>query len=81
MRTTVRLEEALFAQAKREAARRGTTLTALIEQGLRLALVRRPSGAKRARVRLPRCKAGGGVAPGVDLNDSAGLLDRMEGRS
>ena len=81
MRTTVRLAEALLTQAKREAARRRTTLTALIEQGLRLALARRPAGAKRARVRLPVCKAGGGVVPGVDLNDSSGVLDRMEGRS
>ena len=32
MRTTVRLEDALLEQAKREAARRGKTLTALIEQ-------------------------------------------------
>lgn len=38
MRTTVRLEESLMSQARREAARRGITLTALIEQGLRLVL-------------------------------------------
>ena len=40
MRTTVRLAEALLGRAKREAARRGVTLTALIEQGLRLAMAR-----------------------------------------
>jgi hypothetical protein len=38
MRTTVRLEDGLLKQAKREAERRATTLTALIEQGLRLAI-------------------------------------------
>ncbi|OGA46708.1 MAG: hypothetical protein A3F74_21085 [Betaproteobacteria bacterium RIFCSPLOWO2_12_FULL_62_58] len=81
MRTTVRLNESLLEQARREAARRGTTLTALIEQGLRMALARRPSATKRARVRLPVCAAGGGVVCGVDLNDSAALLDRMDGRS
>ena len=79
MRTTVRLDEALLAQAKKEAARRGTTLTALIEQGLRSVIARRPDARKRAAVKLPRCGAGGGVIPGVDLNDSAALLDRMEG--
>jgi hypothetical protein len=30
--------------------------------------------------KLPVCKAGGGTQPGVDLNDSAGLLDVMENR-
>jgi hypothetical protein len=38
MRTTVRLDDALLERARREASRRGLTLTALIEQGLRLAM-------------------------------------------
>jgi hypothetical protein len=80
MRTTVRLDEALLARAKREAARRGETLTALIERGLRLVLARpHPRGA-RPRVELPVCRAGGGTLPGIDLNDSAALLDIVEGR-
>ena len=40
MRTTVRLSKPLLERARREAARRGMTLTALIEQGLGLALRR-----------------------------------------
>jgi len=79
MRITIRLDEALLAQAKKEAARRGTTLTALIEQGLRIAIARRPDAMQRPTAKLVRCNAGGGVLPGVDLNDSASLLDRMEG--
>jgi hypothetical protein len=79
MRTTVRLDEALLEQARREAARRGVTLTSLIEQGLRLVL-RRPQPSSRDRVRLPVSRAGGGVLPGVDLNDTADLLDRMDDR-
>lgn len=80
MRTTVRLKEALLGRAKREAARRGVTLTALIEQGLRLAIAR-PAQLRRAeRVVLPVCRRGGGVLRGVDLDDSAGLADRMDGR-
>ena len=35
MKTTVEISDALFLQAKRQAARRGTTLRALIEQGLK----------------------------------------------
>jgi hypothetical protein len=80
MRTTVRLKEGLLEQAKREAARQGKTLTALIEEGLRLALAQSRRRGHRARVKLPVCRAGGGVMPGVDLNNSAAVLDVMEGR-
>jgi hypothetical protein len=31
-------------------------------------------------VNLPECRAGGGIRAGVDLNDSAVLLDRLEDR-
>jgi hypothetical protein len=79
MRTTVRLDEALLDQARREAARRGVTLTALIEQGLRLALRRPRPPSRTERVRLPVSRAAGGALPGVDLNDTADLLDRMDG--
>ncbi len=79
MRTTVRLNDTLLEAAKREAAKRGETLTALIETGLRLAL-EQPRRARRRRVVLPECRAGGGTLPGVDLDDSAALLDIMEGR-
>ena len=80
MRTTVRLDEGLLEQARREAARRGVTLTALIEQGLRMP-PRRPRPLSRSeRARLPVSRATGGVLPGIDLNDSADLLDRMDDR-
>jgi hypothetical protein len=81
MRTTVRLDGALLERAKREAARRGVTLTALIQQGLRLVLAGPSRRAPRQRVELPVCRAGGGTLPGVDLDNSAALLDRMEGRA
>jgi hypothetical protein len=80
MRTTVRLDEALLQRAREEAARRKTTLTALIEQGLELALRSPMKRAARSHVSLPECQAGGGTLPGVDLNDGASLLDRMDGR-
>jgi hypothetical protein len=80
MRTTVRLDEALLERAREEATRRKTTLTALIEQGLELVLRRPLKRGVRPRVALPECRAGGGTLPGVDLNDSASLLDRMDNR-
>jgi hypothetical protein len=73
MRTTVRLDDALFEQAKREARRRNETLTSLIEQGLRLILA-------DPEVSLPVCTRDGGTLPGVDLNDTSSTLDAMEGR-
>jgi len=43
--------------------------------------LRRPRPSPPAeRVRLPVSRAKGGVLPGVDLNDSADLLDRMDAR-
>jgi len=38
----------------------------------------RPFTRPRKRIILPVSKAGGGTLPGVDLNNSADLLDRME---
>ena len=78
MRTTVRLDDDLLRQAKALAARTGRTLTALIEDGLREALARHGRRQERPRVALPTFK-GKGLQPGVDLDDTAGLLDIMGG--
>jgi hypothetical protein len=77
----VRLDEALMERARQEANRRGVTLTSLIEQGLQLVLRRPLKRSERVTVVLPECKAGGGTLPGVDLDDSAALLDQMEHRA
>jgi hypothetical protein len=65
-------------QIKREAEQRGETVTSLIEEGLRLILAQSHQPPQRERVTLPVSKASGGVLPGVDLNDSAALLDILE---
>jgi hypothetical protein len=77
MRTTVRLDPGLLEKAKHAAAGRGETLTSLLERGLRLALARGDGPSRRRRVRLPVSRAAGGTLPGVDLNDSASLLEVM----
>jgi Arc/MetJ family transcription regulator len=76
MRTTVRLDEHLLAQAKKHAAESGKTLTSVLEDALRESLSRRKVHAKAKPVRLKTVK-GSGVRPGVDLDDSASLLDLM----
>jgi Uncharacterized protein conserved in bacteria (DUF2191). len=77
MRTTVRLDEALMKEAKKAAAESGRTFTSVIEDALRESLSRRRGHRARGRVRLPTF-AGRGLLPGVDLDDTSVLLDRME---
>jgi len=78
MRTTVRLNDQLLAEAKKRAAETGTTLTAVLEQALRESLARRSAPPRAKRVRLKTFK-GSGVRARVDLDDTASLLDLMEG--
>jgi predicted transcriptional regulator len=75
-RTTIRLPDDLMSRARKRAAEKGRTLTSLIEEGLKALLVE-PKRATRKRIRLPISKASGGTLPGVDLNRSADLEDRM----
>ena len=77
MRTTVRLDESLMKQAKKAAAESGRTLARVIEAALRESRSRRRGHGSRGRVRLPTF-AGRGLLPGVDLDDTSALLDRME---
>ena len=79
MRTTVRLDADLLQEAKRLAAEEQMTLTAVLEQALREMLARRKQRAQRPPVSLPTFR-GRGLQPGVDLDDSAALLDLMDGR-
>lgn len=78
MRTTLRIDDDLYAEVKQVAARTGRTVTAVVEEALREALSRRRARRARKRVRLPTMK-GNGVQPGVNLDSWASLLDRMEG--
>lgn len=75
-RTTVRLDDELLAAAKRRAADRGTTLTALIEDALREILTREPTDERR-EIKLPTF-SGNGVRPGIDLSDNRSVRDAMD---
>lgn len=81
MRTTILLPDALHRDTKAAAAASGRTVTSLIEDALRERLGRRAPGSRRPRrVRLPVFRGKKGVRPGVDLSDSAALLEVLEGR-
>lgn len=74
--TTVRLPDGLLARAKKKAREEGTTVTALIEEGLAEVIRRRPKAAKR--IRPPISSVRGATMPGVDLARSAELQEIMD---
>ncbi|MGH7543881.1 MAG: ribbon-helix-helix protein, CopG family [Gemmatimonadota bacterium] len=79
MRTTIRLPDELLRQAKQLAAETDRTLTRVIEDALRETLGRR----RDDRVATKSVKltiVGRGTAfDDIDLDNTASLLDRMEG--
>lgn len=77
MRTTVRLDERLLREAKALAARERRTLTAVVDEALRQFLARRSAPRRRTPVDL-LAFGNGGLCPGVDLDDTAALIELME---
>lgn len=77
MRTTIRIDDQLLREAKQLAARSGKSLTSIIEDALRETLSRQRGLGQREPIRLITV-GGSGLLPGVDLDDSAALLDVME---
>ncbi len=63
MKTTLDINDQLLADAKALAARQRTSLTRLIEEGLRL---RAQAAPRRGQPRFPVFKGQGGLAVGVD---------------
>ena len=80
MRTTLDLDPVVMKAVKRAAADSGRTMTQVIEESLRDALLRRdaPSGEVSFVLRLPT--VAGGPRAGVDLTDRGSLFEAMEGR-
>jgi hypothetical protein len=68
MKTTVDIAETMLKEAKLIAAREGTTLKALVEEGLRHVLEEREKQKTGFRLRDGRYGSGGGVE-GIDIND------------
>jgi hypothetical protein len=78
MRTTLDINDELLKQVRQVAARTNRSMTSIVEDALRTALHRRPP-AKRRKVNLPVSKERLGLRPGVDLNNTAALLDILDG--
>jgi hypothetical protein len=79
LRTTLRLEESLLMQAKILAAKQNKTLTALIQEGLCKVIKEAQTAKPGRKVAIPISKQSGGIWPGIDISNSAELLDIMDG--
>lgn len=77
MRVTIRLDDELGEEAREMARGTGRSLSAVIEEALRQHLAQQQAPGKGERARLETVK-GQGLLPGVDLDESAALLELME---
>jgi hypothetical protein len=77
MRTTIRIDDQLLREAKEEAVRMNRTLGEMVSEGLRSVLRRRGKSDRQPHASLVTFK-GSGLLPGIDLDDSADLLTRIE---
>ena len=77
VRTTIRIDEKLLISAKKAAASKRISLTKLIEEALREKLYLPDNRKQDRRVELVTVE-GNGLQPGIDIDDSAALLDAME---
>jgi len=77
MRTTIHIDDDLFKRLKASAVQSGRTMTAIIEDALRQSLSQ--SRTKQSRRSITLTTVGGkGLKAGVDLDDSASLIDLMD---
>lgn len=75
MRTTINVDDGLLIEARQRAAQRGTTLTRIIEDALRESLNRRETTDDAPFVTMTY--GGGGLMPGVDLDDGGALRELL----
>lgn len=79
MRTTIKLDDEILIEAKAIAARTGRTFAEVVEDAMREAFARRRSARPPADAPMLPAFGTGGLRPGVDVDDSAGLIDIMDG--
>ncbi len=75
VKTTLKIDDSVMAHLKKEALRRGCTMSELVESALRLLLQSEKPSQKIPP--LPTFKSGG---PLVDIADRDALYQAMEGR-
>jgi plasmid stability protein len=78
MKTTLNIDDTVMSRLREEAARRGTTMSELVEAGLRRILQDEstPASTRRAPASLPRWRSGGAR---VDVANRDALYALMDG--
>lgn len=76
MRTTIRIDDALYRAVKAKAARSGRTIAAVLEDAVRLGL--EPPTAGHAGRFVVTASGSGGVRPDVDLSSNAAIRDVLD---
>ncbi len=78
MRTTLTIDDALLKRAKQAALRNNRSVSAEVEEALRITLLPRPKSDQRAATTPFKTFAGSGIQTGVDLHSNADLADLMD---
>ena len=77
MRTTVRIDDNLLAEARKQAADVDQSLSSLLEDALRAWLARKRPEESQKAFSLTTYK-GKGLQPGIDLDNSGSLFELMD---
>lgn len=78
MKTTLDLNDSLIANAKALATQQRTTLTRVVEEGLRLRLANSKAAKPAGGHKFPVIRGEGGLAPGIDPSSNSSLLDAAD---
>jgi hypothetical protein len=78
MKTTLDIDDELLIKAKAVSARERKSLTALIEEGLRLRLRRPRRNPRSGRHTLPIYRGKGGLVKGIDPRSNRSMLDAAD---
>lgn len=78
MKTTLDLNDELLARAKARAAREQSSLTRLIEDGLRLRLRSQPRPTSSSNPAIAVYRGHGGMRKGLDPRSNRSLLDSAD---
>ena len=78
MKTTLDIDDALLVRAKAASAKERKSLTALIEEGLRLRLRAQRANTPGRPAKLPIFHGKGGMRPGIDPLSNRAILDAMD---
>jgi hypothetical protein len=79
VKTTIDIAETVLKEAKLIAAREGTTLRSLVDEGLRHVIAEREQQKSGFRLRDGSFRGGGGGAPGVDPDDWMSIKHLVRG--